>query len=169
MSSVIIWRMVTLICASSDRRARVPPSPCRAPSPSGKAPTRCPRYPMRLAAQPASGMRDAVRAVDASIGGTVSPAPPNAPSSTISGTDGELRERGDSQVLRGFGDHGCVAREQRRELARKSELENARAPRRASCRSPSPSIPRARRDRRAPRRGSGQRSPPWPRRIRRRS
>ena len=43
-----------------------------------------PALPHRFAAHAASGMRDAVSAVDASIGGTVSPAPPNAPSSTIS-------------------------------------------------------------------------------------
>ena len=43
-----------------------------------------PALPQRFAAQPARGIRDAVSAVDVNIGGTVSPAPPSAPSKTIS-------------------------------------------------------------------------------------
>ena len=43
-----------------------------------------PALPHRLAITGTSGTRDAVNADDAIIGGSVSPAPPSAPSSTIS-------------------------------------------------------------------------------------
>jgi hypothetical protein len=42
-----------------------------------------PLLPQRSAAHAARGMRDAVSTVDDSMGGTVSPAPPSAPSRTI--------------------------------------------------------------------------------------
>ena len=66
--------------APPQRNHRQPAADCRQrdhpPDPRSAPPRRPPK--------PARGTRDAVSAVDAIIGGTVSPAPPSAPSSTIS-------------------------------------------------------------------------------------
>ena len=68
------------------------PSRSRAPHRRQRdRPTRCPRLPQRVAAHAASGMRNAVSAVDVSIGGTVSPRPAERALEHDLGADRELR------------------------------------------------------------------------------
>ena len=57
-------------------------------------------------------MRSAVSAVDVSIGGTVCPAPPSAPSSTISAQTVRSAMRTDAQIAGGHVDHGGLGGEE---------------------------------------------------------
>ena len=82
-----------------------------------------PLVPHRFDAQPARGMRDALMEVDVSIGATVYPAPPSAPSSTSSLAVASLSDRGNAEIVDRLADHRRVSREDARHLPWEEQLD----------------------------------------------